>query len=279
MDFHGQAKKLSADDVTIIAGYLGWEVAMVRAVLAVEARNRGFVAGRPLILNEPHHLYHQLGGALRRAAVNAGLAYKKWGQKPYLKTQNARYNWLAKAMQIDEAAALKSCSWGLGQVMGFNHKVSGFKTVHEFVEAMKYSEGAQLYAMARYIVGNRLQRHLAGKKRNFAGFAKGYNGPGYKKNAYDTRMASEYDARPAAEKFVPPPATEEQLAALLGKLPSKHHVEKPADVAADAAGAAVPAIPVALAAAQSDLHWGWIVAGVAVVAIIGAIIVRKIRKG
>lgn len=214
--FTGKALKLRPSDVATVAGYLGVEVAVLRAVMAVESRNTGFgPEGRPIILNEPHVFYRELpAGEKRDAAVKVGLAYKSQGTKPYPKTQAARYNWLDMAMAIDVTAALRSCSWGLGQVMGFNHKAAGFDTVEAFVSAMTYSEGAQLYAVARFIVTNGLQVKL--RKKDWHGFARGYNGKEYAKHGYHTKLAEAYAARPASERIVPSPASENDIQALLG---------------------------------------------------------------
>jgi hypothetical protein len=213
MNFSGPARPLEETDVLLIAGYLGCHIAAVRAVLAVESAGKGFGPGkRPIILNEPHIFYRELAGAAREKAVKDGLAYPVWGAKPYLKTQEGRYSWLNKAMAINETAALRSCSWGLGQVMGFNHKAAGYNTVQQFVEAMTISEGAHLYAMARFIVSKGLQGHL--RDLNWVSFALGYNGTGYAKNKYDVKMAQAYAKRPASEKWTPPPTTEAQLNAL-----------------------------------------------------------------
>ena len=227
INFKGKALPLSDGDVGIIAGYLGCHVASVRAVLAVESAGKGFGPdGRPLILNEPHIFYRELGeGPKRDRAVANGLAYAKWKTKPYPKTAAERYDWLAKAMEVDEVAALRSCSWGLGQIMGFNHKLCGFATVREFIDAMTYSEGAQLYGMARFIISTKLQNAL--KSRNWASFAKGYNGAGYKENRYDEKLAAAYDKRPFAERVTPPPASDSQLTMLLGKGVAQPDIEPP----------------------------------------------------
>lgn len=216
MNFIGPAKPLRDGDVTTIAGYLGCQVAAVRAVLAVESAGKGFGPDkRPIILNEPHVFYRQLGpGPKCDRAVREGLAYARWGARPYPKTQAERYEWLARASAIDETAALRSCSWALGQVMGFNHLLAGFATVHEFVRAMTHSEGAHLYAMARFIVSKRLQVHL--RTRDWPKFAGGYNGAGYAKHAYHTRLAAAYAARPASERVTPPPASIADMNRLLG---------------------------------------------------------------
>lgn len=216
MNFQGAGKPLSPSDIVTIAGYLGCHIAAARAVLAIESAGKGFGPDRrPIILNEPHIFWRELGpAAARTQAGQLGLAYAKWGAKPYPKTQAARYSWLDKAMAINAEAALKSCSWGLGQLMGFNHKLCGFASVQDFVEAMKLSEGAQLFAMARFIVSSKLQGHL--RKRDWAAFARGYNGAGYAKHGYHTKLAKAYARRPADEKLMPSPATLADLAAIAG---------------------------------------------------------------
>lgn len=221
IDFVGPARPLGTEDVRIIAGYLGCHIAAVRAVLAVEAAGKGFGTDkRPIILNEPHVFYRELGpGPKRDLAVRRGLAYAKWGTKPYPRTQPARYAWLADAMEIDEAAALKSCSWGMGQVMGFNHRAAGFNTVQEFVWAMTVGEGAQLYAMARFIVTNDLQ--LALRRLDWTAFARGYNGSGYAKNGYHTKLAAAYAKRPASERVTPPPSSMDHLNSLIATTSAK----------------------------------------------------------
>ena len=235
IDFVGPARALGTEDVRTIAGYLGCHVAAVRAVLAIEAAGNGFGPDkRPIILNEPHHFYRQIGpGPKRNEAVRRGLAYQAWGAKPYPRTQAARYAWLADAMGIDEAAALKSCSWGMGQVMGFNHQAAGFNTVQDFVRAMTISEGAQLYAMARFIVTNDLQ--LALRRLDWRAFARGYNGAAYEKNAYHTKLAAAYQRRPAAERVTPPPASAADLNAMVAMLappvPAPKPVPAPAPIA------------------------------------------------
>lgn len=218
MDFRGEATPLRDGDVEMVAGYLGCEIAVLRAVMQVESSGKAFHSdGRPIILNEPHVFYRELGvGARRDRAVTAGLAYRTWKTKPYPRTQAERYAWLDQAMAIDRNAALRSCSWGLGQVMGFNHKTCGFDSAEAFVKAMTHSEAAQLFVIARFIVGNRLQKHLRAK--DWAQFARGYNGSGYATHGYHTKLARAYKARPASERVVPPPPDEAQLNGLLGGL-------------------------------------------------------------
>lgn len=213
MNFRGEARPLTDSDVRTIAGYLGCEIAALKAVMAIEAAGKGFHDGRPVILFEPHAFYRELGAGPKLEQAKAhGLAYAKWGTRPYPRAQFERYAQLADAMSIAKRAALRSTSYGAMQVMGFNHKACGFDTVEEFVEAMTVSEGAHLYAGARFIVSKGLQRHLRAK--NWSSFAKGYNGSGYAKNGYHTKLRAAYEARPRSERVIPPPASESDLKAL-----------------------------------------------------------------
>ncbi len=213
MNFSGQAKRLEPQDIETIAGYLGCQVAAVKAVLEVESRGSGFDGhGRPKMLFEPHVFYRELGpGAKREQAKIEGLAYYKWGTQPY---PTDSYPRLERAMLIDETAALRSASWGLHQGMGFNHEIMGFKTVQEYVKAMTYSESAHLYAMAKFIVSKKLQRYLRGQ--NWSSFAKGYNGSAYAKHGYHTKLEAAFKRRPEKEHYTPPPASVAELNALLG---------------------------------------------------------------
>ena len=117
------------------------------------------------------------------------MATKRW-KRGYLKTQSARYKRLNKAIKIDNDAALKACSWGLGQVLGENWKFCGFSSISEFVEYQFESEANQLDTMCRYIVAAKLDDDL--RALDWAGFALGYNGRGYKTNRYHTKLAAAY---------------------------------------------------------------------------------------
>lgn len=261
MDFAGKALPLNDGDVRIIAGYLGCEIAVVRAVLQIEAAGKGFDGkGRPKMLFEPHVFWRELGpGAKRDRAAKEGLAYAKWKSGAY---PSDSYPRLRAACAIDRDAALRSASWNIGQVMGFNHKAAGFDTVAAFVEAMKHSEGAGLYAMARFIVSKGLARHLRAK--NWSSFAKGYNGSGYAKHGYHTKLANAYARRPESERVVPPPATEAQLAALIGKAaPQTPAKLSPAPIPQPKPEAAPePSVGEGEPVSKSKRFWSWLLTAI-----------------
>ncbi|RWF78983.1 MAG: N-acetylmuramidase family protein [Mesorhizobium sp.] len=186
--FRGAAKRLDDIDLPKLGAQIGVGEDEIHAFLDVETTGDGFDAqGRPIILYEPHVFFRNLAGAKRAQAVAAGLAYARWGEKPYPKDSYPR---LKAAMAIDETAALKSASWGLGQVLGENHVAAGYSTVQAMVEAMKADEELQLLAAVNFIKANKLDDNL--RAHDWAGFAKGYNGASYRKNAYDTRLANAF---------------------------------------------------------------------------------------
>ena len=74
--------------------------------------------------------------------------------------------------------------------MGFNAEIAGYSNVEALVDAMTVSENEQLRAMAGMIIHNSLHKALSA--HDWPAFARGYNGPGYAKNKYDTRLAAAY---------------------------------------------------------------------------------------
>ncbi len=119
-DFKGAALPMTDEDVSTVAGEIGVEIAALKAVLAVESAGSGFdKSGRPKALFERHHFFKHLKTKPVELdqATAMGLAYPKWGEKPYPKGSDAVYAEIAAAYDIDADAALLSTSWGLGQVM------------------------------------------------------------------------------------------------------------------------------------------------------------------
>ncbi len=74
--------------------------------------------------------------------------------------------------------------------MGFNAALAGFADVEGMVAAMVEGEDAQLEGMARIIAGQGLASLLA--RRDWAGFARRYNGPGFRRNRYDEKLQAAF---------------------------------------------------------------------------------------
>ncbi len=177
---------------------LNVEPETIKAVAEVESSGDGFLAsGHPKILFEPHVFWKQLKergiNPVATLAANPGsedILYPKWGMKKYGKNseQPAR---LERAIAINKDAALSSASWGKFQCMGFNFELAGFATLDAFVAAMHIDEDQHLHAFVNFVKNKKLVDEL--QRKDWAGFAFGYNGSGYKENKYDEKLAAAYN--------------------------------------------------------------------------------------
>jgi N-acetylmuramidase/Putative peptidoglycan binding domain len=198
MDFAGRRAPLSRTGhrLAVEALGLGAEGATcLWAVIDVETtgttQGYGFRSdGRPQILYERHKFREFTGG--------------RFDEHPQLSGPRGGYGSLAEqynkldaavALSVDAGLgiepALKSASWGLGQVMGFNHQAAGFTSAEEMVGAMKGGEDAQLLAMVNF-----MSQHPAMLKalrqKDWALFAKSYNGSRYFEAQYDVKLDASY---------------------------------------------------------------------------------------
>lgn len=164
------------------------------AVVKVETDGNGFLPnGNPKILFEGHIFYRELKsrGVDPDAVAKAhpAICYRQWTKKHY-KGGIGEYGRLEEAMTINGDAALCSASWGLFQVMGFNWRLCGYKSVQGLVDDAKSIDG-QIDMGLRFIKANGLVDAL--KRKEWSTFARRYNGSGYAANAYDIKLAREYD--------------------------------------------------------------------------------------
>lgn len=230
--WRGAAKRLDDIDLPRIGAQIGVGEDVIHAVLDVESRGYGFdKQGRVLMLFEPHVFWRNLSGSKRAAAERAGLAYQKWRPGAYPADSYPRF---VQALGIDEGAAIKSASWGLGQILGENYKAAGFATPRAMVEAFADDEEAHLAAMIAFIKANGLDRAL--RRLDWAAFARGYNGPGFAKNDYHNRLARRHAhwQRIPDTPWKPADAIKEARAAegkgaITGAAPARTMTPKPAE--------------------------------------------------
>jgi len=181
------SKSLNPKDYQHCARLLNVSIASIQAVVAVECNGKGFLPdGRPKILFERHWFYKLT--PLPVSKVRPDISNPRSGG--YL-GGSQEWDRLNAAISFDRTAALKSASWGLGQIMGFNYAFCGFDSVEALVGAMHESEGKQLEAMMHFIKSNP-QMLAALRERNWQRFAYYYNGPAYRKNDYDNKLAAAY---------------------------------------------------------------------------------------
>jgi hypothetical protein len=180
--FAGPGTPISARDFEACCAKLDVGAPALWAVLAVESRGFGFfVDKRPQILFERHKFRKRTGG--RFDARFPAVSGPRGG---YLKGA-AEYGRLATAMRLDRDAALKSASWGLGQVMGFNFKSAGFGGVDQMVQAFVEGESAQLMGVVNFILDQSAMAQAL-RRQDWAKFAFFYNGPLFRDNKYDSEL-------------------------------------------------------------------------------------------
>ena len=193
-------KFLSEQDLIDFADAYNLELAAVKAVNEVESRGKGFLLdGRPTILFEGHVFWKQLKNRGLNPAeftndVTKNVLYSSWTKKHY-EGGKKEYDRLEKAAGMSDLSAVHdsafaSASYGAFQIMGFHYKSLGYPNIDSFVSHMYTHEKAHLEAFGRFCKANNLMKHL--KSKNWAAFARGYNGSGFKKNKYDEKLESAY---------------------------------------------------------------------------------------
>jgi len=181
---------LTESDFRKVADELGVEVPAIKAVVQVEAGSamKGFWAPGFPVVNYDRSMWaksKRLVTSSRKAPANASVSAD-------LPAGFARNAWqrLINARKINEQQANLSTFWGMFQIGGFNYKLCGCKSIEEFVELMSYSELEQLELFAALIVNCKMLPDLRAK--NWAGFARKYNGPSYARKGYHKKMANAY---------------------------------------------------------------------------------------
>ena len=188
---------ISDQDYENAANALDVEVEVVKAIKDVESSGSGYVfSNHPVILFEGHVFWKELDNCNGTPSKysDSDILYQKWTKDHYV-SGVAEYVRLQKARYINIDAANASASWGLFQIMGKNFEACGCKSVEEFVRRMSTSEGEQLNLFVEFIKYHKMQKYLKPDytgKIPWAEFALRYNGKGYKKNQYDTRLENAY---------------------------------------------------------------------------------------
>jgi hypothetical protein len=185
LPFRGAALALSSNGLAAVANDLGVHAPEIWAVLAVETHGCGYLPDRrPEILYE-RHIFHRL---TQGQFDDGDISDRSPGG--YGPTGAHQYDRLAAAITKDRSAALKSASWGLGQIMGENFAEAGFQNVEDMVAAMAQSEDAQLAAMSDFLAATKLRASL--QAHDWATFARSYNGANFAINRYDVRLNGEF---------------------------------------------------------------------------------------
>lgn len=188
--------KLTDADFRIVAEELGVEIAAIKAVVIIEAgtQMKGFWAPGIPVINFDRVMYNRFRS---KAASKAGAKGEKVpaGLKGYALKE---WTQLINARKTNAQGANMGTFWGMFQIGGFNYKLCGCSSVDEFVKRMADSEFEQLELFAAFIKNGGMLEAL--KNKNWAAFARKYNGASYAKRGYHTKMANAYKKFKAAEK-------------------------------------------------------------------------------
>ena len=163
-------RKITLNDINELACKHQIEFAALRAFLHAESGGVAFdpVTGKIIIQFEPSWFK-------KKAPYAPSGAWSLNGVERQSK------EWIAfnNAFGLNPNAAMESTSIGLMQVMGFNYKMVGFKSVGEMWDFGKVSAKNQLEIGVRYIVAHPAL-YKALKDKNWHLVATYYNGSGYK---------------------------------------------------------------------------------------------------
>ena len=174
--------KLTDEDFRIVAEELGVEVAAIKAVVSIEAGSnmKGFWAPGVPVINFDRAMYNRF----RSKAVDKSGA--KGEKVPEGLTGYALQEWtqLINARKVNAQGANMGTFWGMFQIGGFNYKLCGCESVDEMVKLMAYSELEQLELFATFITNAGMLPDL--KKKNWAGFARKYNGASYPRRTIES---------------------------------------------------------------------------------------------
>lgn len=187
------------EDFEAAAWLLRCDVAAILAVAEVESGPYGAfnfeVDGQPpVILFERHKFDRHTDGKYRGFTFSDNPTHKKyaiiswpsWGGYGPLSVQHDK---LSAAVKLNREAALKSCSWGLFQILGENHRQCGYDSVQRMVNAAYRSVQDHLIMFTIFIRSDsRLVDAI--RKPDFKTFKRVYNGPS--ENGYEVKMEKSY---------------------------------------------------------------------------------------
>ncbi|OZG41784.1 peptidoglycan-binding protein [Aeromonas sp. A35_P] len=191
-----RGNQLTINNMQSGADLLGLPLATMATVAQVESIGEGFTkAMRPVVLFERHVFYKQLTKHKGKATANQlAASYPNLVNPKRGGYAGGAAEWerLQLAISLHKDAAIESASWGMFQIMGYHWQTLGFACASDWMGAMQRSEVEHLTALCRFIQQDAAM-HKALQGRKWADFARRYNGPAYKENDYDTKLAKAYD--------------------------------------------------------------------------------------
>jgi hypothetical protein len=178
-----QGALIKEDDYKEVSKRLGIEVEVMKAIAKQESKRNSFwKKGQATILFERHKMWKylkktgktddelkELKKKYPRIVNNSAGGYGQYSEQ---------YEKLKTAKEINYTCALKSCSWGKFQVMGFNYAVA-FSSPEEMEKAVNMCELQQFNFFVGYLENtNGLLNAM--KNKDWESIAEKYNGSSWK---------------------------------------------------------------------------------------------------
>ena len=170
-----------------VSDTLDMDVGVALSVICVESRGVGFKDGRMIIRFEPHW-FHKLWGKDNQEDFDKHFKFTNWKGNTHFYRDTEEDDWQSfhgnhgkewtvfeLACGLNDEAAKKSISMGLGQIMGFNHGAIGYETVGEMFDNFGTDVRYQILGIFDFMTAG-MKKALAGK--DYVTFAKAYNGSG-----------------------------------------------------------------------------------------------------
>lgn len=157
----GQAAPLPPGSAEKLATKLRIPVAHLRAVMRVESSRGYFEADGSVPRRFEPHVFEG-----RPADWRKSMALSK----------SARERAFQEAYKASPERALKACSWGAFQIMGYHYAKLGYSSAKDMVQAHAHSAACQLSDFGKFLQINKLVLPL--RSGDWPAFARGYNGSG-----------------------------------------------------------------------------------------------------
>lgn len=169
---------ISKDELSQLSEQFKIPTPSIQAIIEIESAGQGYdpKTGKIKIQFEPHwfkKLSKLIGGLW---SIN--------------KVDVQTKEWLAfnDAFVKNPEKAMESASWGSMQIMGFHWKRLGFNSVGHMVDFAKKSEYNQVWLGLKFLQTDKFIYHAILVK-DWRTVAFRYNGPNYKINNYDKKLA------------------------------------------------------------------------------------------
>ena len=184
-EFIGSGARWSPQVLCEVAESLGAEPAALQALVEVETRGRGFDVRKRLRALYEGHVFNARTGGRWLLPEHARYVWRRLDFSMYGATPDAIYRQIDSAAKLDRDAALRAASWGLPQIMGFNHALAGYASPAEMIEDFKTGGDAQLRALGRFLIAAEIDRPL--RMGDVEELARRFNGSAHARTGWAKR--------------------------------------------------------------------------------------------